>query len=130
MRVGSFMGKTFRVDTRKIFTVDNLKGSTGSEWSQHHRYVQKARSQYISPKLKSYSFDILLRAQDGVPPRRTLEFFQRCSENGKADYFVIGGRPLSNNRFYIKDISDAWDATIKGGKLVSCKISLTIEEYV
>ena len=73
MAIGSFMGRTFTVSDRRIFTPSNLKGQSGSDWATHDRTGAKARSQWIAPKLKSYSFDLLLRAQDGASPRSTLE---------------------------------------------------------
>ncbi|WP_418587646.1 phage tail protein [Gemmiger sp.] len=68
MAIGSFMGRVFTVSHTKIFTPSNLKGSTGSDWATHEVVGGKARSEWVGPKLKSYTFDLLLRAQDGVPP--------------------------------------------------------------
>lgn len=127
--VGSFMGCTFTVSSSQIFTPSNIKGQTGSEWTTHTRIGAKARSQWISPSLKSYTLDILLRAQDGVKPRSTLEKLQQAAESAKADYFVIGGKPLSSLPFKIISMTDSWDAVLSGGVLTQCMISLTIEEY-
>lgn len=127
--VGSFMGRVFTVSSRKIFTPSNLKGSTGSDWASHDIIGRKARSQWVGPKLKSYTMDILLRAQDGVSPRSTLDFFQRVAESQQVDWFVIGGRPISDNPFRLVSVSDEWDAILNGGALIECKVSLTIEEY-
>lgn len=69
MAIGSFMGRVFTVSHTKIFTPSNLKGSTGSDWATHEVVGGKARSEWVGPKLKRYTFDLLLRAQDGVPPR-------------------------------------------------------------
>lgn len=130
MAVGSFMGRAFTVNNWQIFTPSNLKGSTGSDWATHDVAGGKARSQWLGPKLKSYTFDLLLRAQDGVSPRSTLDYFQRMAESAAVDWFVIGGTPLSPNPFKITGISDEWDAVLNGGALVECKVSLTIEEYL
>lgn len=81
MAIGSFMGRVFTVSHTKIFTPSNLKGSTGSDWATHEVVGGKARSEWVGPKLKSYTFDLLLRAQDGVPPRSTLDYFQRMAES-------------------------------------------------
>ena len=59
MAIGSFMGRTFTVSDRRIFTPSNLKGQSGSDWATDDRTGAKARSQWIAPKLKSYSFDLL-----------------------------------------------------------------------
>lgn len=130
MATGSYMGRVFTVSSWRILTPSNLKGNAGSDWALHETVGRKARSQYLAPKLKSYSFDLLLRAQDGVSPRSTLMYFQRMAEAGMADWFVIGGRPLSPYPFKLTGVSDEWDAVLNGGAMVECKISLTIEEYL
>lgn len=130
MAVGSFMGKTFTVSDKKIFTVSKLTGSSGTDYAQHNRPGLKPTSQYLSPKLDSYDVEILLRAQDGVRPRATLEYFKQKLEEGKADYFIIGTKALSTNRFIIKDISDDWQSVIADGLAIEIKFTMTIEEYL
>lgn len=130
MALGSFMGKAFTVSDRRILTPDSLKGQGGSEWAIHNRTGARARSQWIAPKLRKYQFDLLLRAQDGVSPRSTLRYFQRMAEQDVADYFIIGGSPISQYPFKITDISDEWAVVLHGGAMVECKVSLTIEEYL
>lgn len=128
--VGSFMGQVFSVSQDKILTPRNIKGSTGSDWAKHERIGKKARSQWVGPMLKNYTMDILLRAQDGVNPRRTLEALQEAAESKKTDYFIIGGKPISPNPFKLVSVSDEWAAVLRGGVLVECKVSISIEEYV
>ena len=130
MAVGSYMGRTFTVSGQRVFTPSNLKGSTGSDWASHDVVGGKARSEYVGPKLKKYTMDILLRAQDGASPRSTLQYFQRMAEAGYSDWFIIGGTPLSPHPFKLTDVSDSWDTVLNGGALVECKVSLTIEEYL
>lgn len=130
MAIGSFMGRSFTVSDRRILTPSNLKGQTGSEWATHDRTGAKARSQWIAPNLKRYTFDLLLRAQDGVNPRNTLRHFQSCAEHAVADYFIVGNSPVSPYPFRIVDISDEWAAVMHSGVLVECKVTLTIEEYL
>ena len=120
--VGSYMGRVFTVSSQRILTPSNLKGSAGSDWANHEIIGKKARSQWVGPKLKSYTMDILLRAQDGVSPRSTLDYFQRAA-------FIIGGRPISDNPFKLVSVSDEWDTVLGGGALIECRVSLTIEEY-
>lgn len=129
MAVGSYMGRVFTVSSRKIFTPNNLSGSTGSDWANHEIIGKKARSQWVGPKLKSYTMDILLRAQDGISPRSTLDFFQQAAESQNVDWFIIGGRPISEHPFKLVSVSDEWDAVLGGGQLIECRVSLTIEEY-
>ncbi len=129
MAIGSFMGMVFTVSREKVLTPRNFKGSTGSDWATHDVVGGKSRSEWTGPKLKSYSFDLLLRAQDGVPPRATLDALQRYAESNATDYFVIGGSPLSPFPFKITELSEEWGAVLVGGEMIECTVSLTVEEY-
>lgn len=129
MAVGSYMGKTFTVSRKKIFTPSNLKGNAGGDWAIHETVGKKGTSQYLGPKLRGYTLDLLLRAQDGINPRSTLEFFQNQAESGGVDYFIIGNKPLSSLPFKLVSVGDSWDAVLNKGVLIECKLSLTIEEY-
>ena len=130
MAVGSFMGRVFTVSDSRIFTPSGLRGSSGSDWATHELIGEKARSQWVGPKLRSYTFDILLRAQDGVAPRSTLEYLQRIAESDKVDWFVVGGVPLSPHPFRLVNITDEWDVVLNDGVLIACKVGITIEEYL
>ena len=52
------------------------------------------------------------------------------AETNAADWFIVGGSPVSPYPFKITDISDEWGAVLHGGAMVECKVSLTIEEYL
>ena len=130
MAIGSFMGVAFTVSDMKILTPSGLKGSTGGDWAVHDLIGRKSRSQFVGPQLKSYSCELLLRAQDGVNPRSVLRHFQEKAENGYTDWFVVGGTPLSPYPFKLVSVSDEWNAVILDGALIECKVSLQIEEYL
>ena len=117
MYVGIFGDVIFSVGHLRTLTLSNFKGSTGAE-------------EYVGPKLKEYTCDILLDAAHGVNPRKMLKRLTQMAEDGEVHYFIIGFAPLSENRFRITDVSESWDAVIKHGLLVQCKVSLTIKEYV
>lgn len=127
--IGCYMGKIFKVSDKTVFTPKSLSGSTGSDWASHEVIGGKAKSQWIGPKGKSYTMDITLRWQDGVDPRKTLEFFQKIAESDRVDWIIIGSRPLSEHPFRLVEVSDEWGAVLRRGKLVECSVTLKFEEY-
>ena len=128
--LGSYLGQVFTVSDRKILTFSGLSGSSGGTWARHDVTGGKSRSQFVGPQLRSYSFDIVLRAQDGVSPRKTADFFREAAEKGLVDYFVVGGTPLSSNPFLLESVSEDWETILPDGTLTSCKLSLQIKEYL
>lgn len=130
MYVGIFGDVIFSVGRPRTLTLSNFKGTSGAKWVDHEVIGRKAKSEYIAPKLMEYTCDILLDADHGVNPRKMLNRLKQMTENGEVHYFIIGFAPLSKNRFTITSMSDSWDAVIKHGLLVQCKVNLTIKEYV
>lgn len=127
--IGAFMGITFTVSSKKKLTFSDLSGKIGGDWATHEAVGVKPKAQFIGPKARSYNLTIVLSAQYGVPPLRTLERLRKACEQGWTDYFVMGDAPLSKNQFYITEISEAWDQVLRQGKLARCTVQLSIEEY-
>ena len=86
--------------------------------------------EYSGPGSRKVSFKMSFDALCGVKPRAMLELLENLIENGTVDYLVIGGRRIGNNRFYISDMSEAWDVVYGGGELERATVSVTLEEYV
>lgn len=66
MYVGIFGDVIFSVGHLRTLTLSNFKGSTGAEWVEHKVINGKAKPEYVGPKLKEYTCDILLDAAHGV----------------------------------------------------------------
>lgn len=129
MYVGVFGDVIFSVGHLRMLTPSSFKGTTGATWAEHNVLKGKARAEYIGPKLKEYTFDILLDSSLGVNPRKMLNRLEEMSENGETHYLIIGFAPVSQNKFRVTDVSESWDAVLKHGLLTQCKVSLTIKEY-
>ena len=99
MYVGIFGDVIFSVGHLRTLTLSNFKGSTGAEWVEHKVINGKAKPEYVGPKLKEYTCDILLDAAHGVNPRKMLKRLTQMAEDGEVHYFIIGFAPLSENRF-------------------------------
>ena len=109
MYVGIFGDVIFSVGHLRVLTPSNFKGTTGANWAEHEVLGGKARAEYLSPKLREYTFDILLDAALGVNPRKMLNRLTEMSENGEIHYLIIGFAPVSQNKFRVTEISDSWD---------------------
>ena len=116
--IGTLGNVVFSVSSNRVLTPTGISGTSGSDWGSHDVVHGKARSEWVGPKCKTYRFDMTLRAQDGVPPRRTLNQLQQMAESANAYYFVLGGQPMADNPFKITSLSDEWGAVLHGGALI------------
>lgn len=129
MTVATLGDVVFRVDEGRIFTPNNISGTVGSDWATHSVSHGKPTREWVGPKSQKYTFEVLLRAQDGVPPRRMLDVLHSMAESNNAYWFVVGGETVGSLPFILTEISDEWGATIRNGKLIECTCKLTLEEY-
>ena len=128
--VGSFGDNVFQVSDKAVFTFQNLQSSATSRWAAHEVINGKPCSQFLGPGLRKVSFEISICASFGVKPRETIDKLTKKVESGAVDFLVIGGKPISNNPFSLKDVSATWGEVFSGGELYSAKLSLSLEEYV
>lgn len=128
--IGSFGDIVFKVSDKNVFTFQNLQLTATSRWSTQEVINGKPRSQFLGAGLIKVSFDITVSAGLGVKPRETIDKLINRVENGEVYPLIIGGKPVSNNPFSLKDISSTWGEVFNGGELYSAKLSLSLEEYV
>ena len=50
-------------------------------------------------------------------------------ESGATEYLIIGDMPLSESKYAITAVSEAWDKVYNDGSLVKATVSITLEEY-
>jgi len=56
--------------------------------------------------------------------------WRQAAESPQVDYLVIGGTPLSQHPFKLKEVSEEWNTVMSRGELAECMVSLTVEEYL
>ena len=71
--IGSFAGLVFTVSSWRVLTPDNISGSTSSNWATHSVIGGKDKSEYVSPGLREYQFNITLSSRLGVNPRKVFD---------------------------------------------------------
>ena len=100
--IGSFAGLVFTVSSWRVLTPDNISGSTSSNWATHSVIGGKDKSEYVSPGLREYQFNITLSSRLGVNPRKVFDALMDLCEAGAVDYFIINNRPVSQNPFMLE----------------------------
>lgn len=129
MYVGVFGDVIFSVGHQRVLTPSNFKGKIGANWAEHEVLKGKAKPEFLNPRLREYTFDILLDSSLGVNPSRMKNRLAEMVESGELHYLIIGFAPVSKNRFRVTDVSEAWNVVLKHGLLAQCMVSLTIKEY-
>ncbi len=129
MQIGSYGAIVFEVSSSRVFTAGNMTRDSTSNWATHDKIEGKARSQYLSPGLKSVTLDVQLRADYGVPPAETLETLHSIAEGRNVYSLIIGGVPQAKNPFKLVSCAERANKSLPSGELFSATATLTFEEY-
>ena len=129
--VGNFGSRiTFQTSDQRILTFSGMTQKVSGKYAKHSIQGQTDRPEFTGPGNRSVSFKIVLNVMLGIRPREVLNSIEAAVESGEAEYLVIGGRPVGNNRFYISSVSEAYDVVLAGGEIASATLNVTMEEYV
>ena len=120
---------TFKVSSKKVLTFNDMARKVSGRWAVHELIKGKPKSEFLGADLQEVSLKILLSSALGVKPRKTLERIRKAIEKGERFTFVLGGKPVSKNKWVIVEASEEWDIILSKGELVQAKLELTLKEY-
>lgn len=120
---------TFQVSSKKVLTFNDMEREVSGRWVVHDVIKGKPKSEFLGAGLQEVSLSVLLLSTMGVKPRKTLERIRKATERGERFTFVIGGKPVSKNKWVITETSETWDVIFSKGELVQARIELNLREY-
>lgn len=123
-------GKTqFKVNAKKALTFKNMKRSYSARWATHDIAGKRPKLEFQGPDMDEISVEIILDAELGVSPRKTMKTLRAAAKRGEVYYFYIGGKKVAINKFYIASGTENWNEIWSRGELVRATASITFGEY-
>ena len=111
--VGNFGSRiTFQTSDQRILTFSGMTQKISGKYAKHSVQGQKDRPEFTGPGNRSVTFKMVLNVMLGIRPREVMSSIEAAVESGEAEYLVIGGRPVGNNRFY-RGGKEVWRSTIR-----------------
>lgn len=120
----------FETSDQRILTLAGLTRDIASRWGSHELIGVKPKTEFIGPGLDTINFTVDLNGNNGVRPRTEMDLWLEKARSGIAETFVIGGKPLGVDKWIVKSVSQAWGTIFNRGELFSCKVDVTVEEYI
>lgn len=127
--IGYFGDIIFETSDRRILNFVDFSIETSARFETHNLIGVKPKTEYVGPGLLSVSFTIIINGNHGVKPREEMERWLELAESGEPQILVLAGKPIGENRWVVRSVSQAWDVIFAGGELFSGKIDVTLEEY-
>ena len=128
--IGYFGDIYFEKSDELIRTPANFKINLAGRFAGHEVIGEKPVTEFTGPGLGQISFTIMLNGNHGVKPRAEMEDWLDKADNGVAAYLVLNHRPIGDNLWVVKSVSEAWDVIFSAGELFSGKVDVALEEYV
>lgn len=128
--IGYFGKVKFVTSDKKILTFTDFKRDSSVRSEKHNVIGRKPAKEFIGPELDTITFTINLSAAHGVNPRSEAEKWLRMNRLGEAHILVVGKRALGLDKWTVESVSQAWGVIWNKGELYSCKVDITLEEYI
>lgn len=129
-KVGTLGSIRFRVSDQTAVILQNMKREVSGEWSEMERIGKKPLMAFAGAGLQKVTLTVFLDAGLGAAPRELLEEIEEMTEQGRAEYLIIGQRQVGRGRWVIVKSSEAWDRIFLKGELFRATAELTLKEYV
>lgn len=128
--VGNFGSRImFETSDKKVLTFSKMTQKISGKYAKHSVIGQKDKPEFNGAGNRSVSFKIMLDVSLGIKPREIIDRIEEAVENGEIEYLVIGGRPVSRNKFYISSVSEAFDVVMSHGEIARAMLDISMEEY-
>ncbi|WP_162463176.1 phage tail protein [Paenibacillus psychroresistens] len=130
MPIATFKNKVFQVSSNIKYPLDGLAWSSALSSEAQEKLKSKPSTYIKGEALIPLSFTIPLFATLGINVRKEIESWQDILSKQLPDYFILGSKPISKNKFLLKSVGVS-DTQIDGkGNMLKATLKLDFEEYV
>jgi phage baseplate assembly protein W len=127
--IASFSGKVFEVSSNKIYNFEGYTRSYSLDVEEQEQEGAKSSSYIKGESLETISFNILMDARFVDVDAEISSWIEICKSK-KQDFFILGGKPVSSNKFLLKSISESDPVIDNNGKKLRVKLAIQLQEFV
>lgn len=125
----SFGYQVFRADIRQIYTPNGISLKFGKQFEEQGTTGEKPIIYLKSVDLITIPFTIHLSRRLGVDVKSKISAWQTMAENNIPYAFLIGGEPVSKNRFVVESVEASIKEIDKNGVIITADVNVTVKEY-
>ncbi len=129
MLVGFLNTIPFLTSRYLIRTFDNYKRQGSGRWNAHAIIGKKPVQEFLGQDLQEISFDMLLRSDQGISPRKEVEKLINLRDKGKPVPLVLGNKVIGGTLWVVESISEQVQHWSRLGNPFSISVSVTLKEY-
>lgn len=129
LKVGSYADVVFEVSEKKALFFSNFKRTKKARWEVHDVIDRKPIPEFMGVGQDELTIDVTLRAELGINPKKELKKLEKIIEKGTAYYFILGGKPISKNKWYLESYEESHDVIDNRGNSLHVTVILQLKEY-
>jgi hypothetical protein len=130
MPIASFQNKIFTVSSTKKSPLMGLNWSGGLETEAQGKLKDKPSTYIKGESLNTMSFEVPLRVDFKMNPRKEIEDWEAIMSREKPSLFILGTKPLGKNKWLLKSVSVSDPEIDSKGNILKALLKLEFEEYV
>jgi hypothetical protein len=130
MPIASFQNKVFTVSSTKKYPIIGLNWGGSLETEAQDKLKDKPSTYIKGEMLDNMSFEIPLRADFGINPRKQIEEWESIKSKAQPSLFILGTKPVGKNKWLLKSTSVSEQEIDGIGRIIKATIKLEFEEYV
>ena len=119
---------TFYASSEGMQIFEDLKHKSSVSYSEHKRHRKKPLIEMTGKNADEVSFDMELSVLLGAKPKKTFDTLVKIMNNGEIGVLVLG-TSLIGTTWVVTDVSRTFEHLYKDGRMISCKVSVTLKEY-
>jgi hypothetical protein len=130
MPIATFGKKVFGVSSSKVYTFAGFSFGGSLDTETQEKIGDKPSTYIKGGSLDNLSFDIPLRVDFGMNVRQQIEDWQAIKDAAKPYQFILGNKPLGNNKWLLKSVNVTDTGIDAGGQILKATLKLEFEEFV
>lgn len=119
---------TFYASAEGLQTFEGLQHKSSVNYAEHKRHRKKPLLEMTGKDADEVSFDMSLSVLLGASPKQVYKALNKMKDSGEIAVLVIGNSLIGTN-WVVTDVSRTFEHMYKDGRLISCKVSVTLKEY-
>ena len=119
---------TFYASAEGLQTFEDLKHKSPVNYAEHSRHRKKPLLELTGKNADELSFDMSLSVLLGASLKQVYKALNHMKDKGEIAVLVIGNS-LVGSSWVVTDVSRTFEHLYKDGRLISCKVSVTLKEY-
>lgn len=119
---------TFYASSEGMQIFQDLKHKSSVTYAEHKRHMKKPLVELTGKNADEVSFDMELSVLLGASPKKTFDSLQNMMNKGEVGVLVLGTSLIGKN-WVVTDVSRTFGHLYKDGRMISCKVTVTLKEY-